>query len=53
MDSHDYAPDEVQCCRFNKGEDVWAVGVDKDQHADGLLTDGTSVVLTSALKQQP
>ena len=24
VDSHDYAPDEVQCCRFNKDESVWA-----------------------------
>ncbi len=24
VDSHDYAPDEVQKYRFNKGEDVWA-----------------------------
>ncbi len=24
VDSHDYAPDEVQQYRFNKGEDVWA-----------------------------
>lgn len=36
--------------RREKGEDVWVIGVDKDQYADGLLTDGTSVVLTSALK---
>lgn len=36
--------------RREKGEDVWAIGVDKDQHTDGLLTDGTSAVLTSALK---
>ena len=36
--------------RRENGQDVWAIGVDKDQHTDGLLTDGTSAVLTSALK---
>ena len=36
--------------RREGGQDVWAIGVDKDQHADGVLTNGTSAVLTSALK---
>lgn len=36
--------------RRENGEDVWAVGVDKDQYEDGKITDGSSVILTSALK---
>ncbi|MBM7659299.1 basic membrane protein A [Bacillus mesophilus] len=37
--------------RVDAGEQVWIVGVDVDQYADGLLEDGeTSVVLTSAMK---
>ncbi|WP_456275437.1 BMP family lipoprotein [Bacillus sp. AK128] len=37
--------------RVDAGEEVWIVGVDVDQYADGLLEDGeTSVVLTSAMK---
>lgn len=36
--------------RREAGEDVWAIGVDKDQYEDGVIKDGTSVVLTSALK---
>lgn len=32
------------------GNDVWVVGVDVDQYADGTMPDGTSAVLTSAMK---
>ena len=37
--------------RVKTGADVWVVGVDVDQYADGLLPDGKSVVLTSAMKR--
>jgi basic membrane protein A len=34
------------------GEDVWAIGVDKDQYADGVYNDnGDSAVLTSMMKR--
>ncbi|MEG1524806.1 MAG: BMP family protein [Clostridia bacterium] len=36
--------------RREKGEDVWAAGCDMDQYADGLLSDGSSAVLTSTMK---
>ena len=36
--------------RRYKGEDVWVVGVDVDQYDEGLLPNGTSAVLTSAMK---
>ncbi len=32
------------------GENVWVVGVDVDQYSEGLLDDGSSVILTSAMK---
>ena len=32
------------------GEDVWVVGVDIDQYADGVMENGESCILTSALK---
>lgn len=32
-------------------KDVWVVGVDVDQYASGLRADGTSVILTSAMKR--
>lgn len=32
------------------GKNVWAIGVDSDQYADGLYADGKSAVLTSMLK---
>lgn len=31
-------------------DDVWVIGVDVDQYDDGLRNDGTSVILTSSLK---
>ena len=37
--------------RREAGEDVWAIGVDSDQYDAGLMSDGTSAVLTSALKR--
>lgn len=38
--------------RAEKGENVWVVGVDVDQYADGMLKDGKkSVILTSAMKR--
>ena len=32
------------------GKNVWAIGVDSDQYADGLYAEGKSAVLTSMLK---
>lgn len=37
--------------RKTAGENVWIVGVDVDQYADGMIEDGTSVILTSAMKK--
>lgn len=37
--------------RVDAGESVYVVGVDIDQYSEGLLTDGTSVILTSAMKR--
>ena len=37
--------------RREAGEAVWAIGVDSDQYDAGLMSDGTSAVLTSALKR--
>ncbi len=37
--------------RALNGEDVWVIGVDKDQYKDGIYKDGKSVVLTSMLKK--
>ncbi len=36
--------------RAAEGEDVWVVGVDKDQYEDGIYAEGKSCVLTSMLK---
>ncbi|MGP1455301.1 MAG: BMP family lipoprotein [Treponema sp.] len=36
--------------RRQVGKDVWVVGVDVNQYNEGLLPDGTSAVLTSAMK---
>jgi basic membrane protein A len=33
------------------GEDVWAIGVDKDQYADGIYEGEMSAVLTSMMKR--
>ena len=33
------------------GQDVWMIGVDRDQFDDGVYEDGKSVVLTSAIKK--
>ncbi|MFV0439724.1 MAG: BMP family protein [Lachnospirales bacterium] len=41
--------DEGKTRRTN-GEDVWVVGVDVDQYEHGVMADGTSVLLTSAVK---
>jgi len=35
--------------RSNDG--VWAIGVDKDQYSEGLLDDGSSIILTSMIKR--
>lgn len=35
----------------SQGKNVWAIGVDSDQYADGIYADGKSAVLTSMLKQ--
>ncbi len=36
--------------RRQDGENIWVVGVDVDQYTEGIIEDGTSVVLTSAMK---
>jgi len=33
------------------GEDVWVIGVDVDQYADGIYADDNSIILTSAMKK--
>jgi basic membrane protein A len=37
--------------RVANGQDVWAIGVDKDQFADGIYEGDKSVVLTSMMKR--
>ncbi|MCI8701575.1 MAG: BMP family ABC transporter substrate-binding protein [Turicibacter sp.] len=37
--------------RAEAGENVYVIGVDVDQYEDGLLSDGRSVILTSAIKR--
>jgi basic membrane protein A len=37
--------------RRTNGEDVWAIGVDKDQYEDGKYTDTESAILTSMMKR--
>ncbi|MCD6434798.1 MAG: BMP family ABC transporter substrate-binding protein [Clostridiales bacterium] len=37
--------------RVQNGEDVWVIGVDKDQYSDGIYEDGKSVILTSMMKR--
>ena len=37
--------------RAEAGNDVHVIGVDVDQYEDGLLSDGRSVILTSAIKR--
>jgi basic membrane protein A len=37
--------------RAAKGEAVWAIGVDSDQYSVGLMDNGKSVILTSAMKR--
>ena len=37
--------------RAEAGKDVHVIGVDVDQYEDGLLSDGSSVILTSAIKR--
>ncbi len=37
--------------RAKKGEDVWAIGVDKDQYEEGKYSKDKSVVITSAIKR--
>ncbi len=37
--------------RKTAGENVFIVGVDVDQYADGIIEDGTSIILTSAVKK--
>lgn len=36
--------------RAQAGDKVWVVGVDVDQYAEGLISDGSSIILTSAVK---
>lgn len=35
----------------SQGKNVWAIGVDSDQYADGLYAEGKSAVLTSMIKK--
>lgn len=37
--------------RRTSGQDVWAIGVDKDQYADGIYDGDMSAVLTSMMKR--
>ncbi|MEC2072225.1 BMP family lipoprotein [Alkalihalophilus marmarensis] len=37
--------------RARNGENVWAIGVDRDQHEEGEYGDGQSVTLTSMVKR--
>lgn len=37
--------------RVRNGEDVWAIGVDKDQYEEGIYEDEQSVTLTSMVKR--
>ncbi len=37
--------------RRTNGEDVWAIGVDKDQYADGVYDGENSAILTSMMKR--
>lgn len=37
--------------RRTNGEDVWAIGVDKDQYEDGKYNDTESAILTSMMKR--
>ncbi|MBW5445078.1 BMP family ABC transporter substrate-binding protein [Cohnella sp. CFH 77786] len=37
--------------RGNAGKEVWIVGVDVDQYAEGMKKDGKSIILTSAMKK--
>ncbi len=34
-----------------RGEDVWAIGVDSDQYAEGIYEEGKSAILTSMVKR--
>lgn len=36
--------------RTQAGKKVWVVGVDVDQYSEGLIGDGSSIILTSAVK---
>ena len=37
--------------RVSAGENVWVIGVDSDQYADGIYEGNKSVILTSAIKK--
>lgn len=37
--------------RAAAGQEVWIIGVDVDQYAEGIYADGKSVILTSAMKR--
>ena len=37
--------------RATKGEDVWIIGVDVDQYEEGMMDNGKSIILTSAVKK--
>ena len=41
---------EAKDRRLN-GQDVWAIGVDRDQYEDGIYEDGKSAILTSMVKR--
>lgn len=37
--------------QVNSGNEVWVIGVDRDQFKDGIYQEGKSVILTSAIKK--
>lgn len=37
--------------RAEAGEDVYVIGVDIDQYEEGIISDGSSIILTSAIKR--
>lgn len=42
---------EEAIAQNNAGNKVWLIGVDRDQYEDGMMDNGQSVFLTSAVKQ--
>lgn len=42
---------EAKSRKENNGEEVWVIGVDRDQYEDGKCSDGSSIILTSMMKR--